>query len=1154
MSAADLALTMPLTGLQLIEASAGTGKTFTLGGLYLRLVVERRHAVSEILAVTFTDAATQELKSRLRARLAACAALLDAGTPLADHAADSAETRQAKRLLDAALASETRTALTRRLRLAALDIDHAPISTIHGFCRRALAEFGLLAGRALQGELVANDRDLIDVAAADYWRRAATAPDPADFLALQAAFKQPETFAKTLAALVPGARRLLPAADAGGRAIALLHDAVAQVRTRVAEAKRAAARHSHDDTIRELREALAGDGGAALAARLHARHPVALIDEFQDTDAQQFAIFDAIYGCPHPTVRSANGPSLSRFAGEGQASRSATNSSMRGDLILIGDPKQAIYGFRGGDVHTYLRASKRIADKQTLARNFRSSPAYLRALNALYADAGERAFAQPGIDYQPLLPGDKAADDDLVVENAPATPLTFWRDEGDTLQRGSKERAAPQLAAACASAIFDLLAPDRARLREKPGASHRPLMPSDIAVLVADRHEVSAMQDALAARGIASASVTRRSVFAGEEARELHGLLDALADFDEARLRGALATRLFGATTADFARYAAEPSRWSARLDAFAEWRRVWSVRGVAAMLALVFEKHAAALLRAPQGERRMTNWLQLAELAQVAASDCVGLRGLVDWLASRIAHADHDNEDEQLRLESDAGRVKIYTFHKSKGLQFPVVFLPFAGLSRGAGNRYPREYRYRADDGSAATWIAFDKAANETPEAIAARQAAAREDLAERLRVLYVALTRACCAAFVATDPVGSGEPAALLHLLGLDEVKTAQKSGDDDDTVSMPLAQRLAALRAAGKGVIDIAPLPAEAATRRASTDDAAAQVGARTMARAVRDDWRIVSYSQLASGARDDVRADRDDEAAPIATVVADAAAAAPALRGARFGTAFHELIEVADFAAWRDWRGRGAPPGQDALIERIVRRHALAAEANAVLADLVARTLNAPLPINGDIARSATPNVPLSRLRETAKGEGSGARLVDLAPTSYRAEMPFHFSLGQVDTARWLALLQEHGYVRERRRFDLARIEGLMTGVLDLVVRHAGRWWVIDYKTNFLGAPAPGAPDDANPYAPPALAAAVRAGEYDLQYLIYLTALHRWLKSRDPNYDYARDIGGALYLFVRGLDARGIAGVHVDTPAAALIEALDALLAPAHEVAA
>ena len=1095
MSAPDLALSMPLTGLQLIEASAGTGKTFTLAGLHLRLVVEQRRAVRENLAVTFTDAATQELKSRLRTRLAACAAQLDGDKVPTFDVSDAAETRQAKTLIAAALADETREQLVRRLRLAALDVDHAPISTIHGFCRRALDEFGLLAGRTLSGELVASDRDLIDIASADYWRSKATAEDAADFFVLQAAFKTPETLTKVLAPLVSGTRRLLPSPNNNDRATALLHEALAQVRVRVVATKRAAGRYSHDDEIRELHDALHGSNGAQLATRLHERFPVALIDEFQDTDALQFAIFDAIYG------RS-------------------------GDLILIGDPKQAIYGFRGGDVHTYLRARSRVAEVQTLVRNFRSSPAYLRALNALYAQAGDGAFAQAGIEYQTLQPGDTAADDDLMIDGKPAQPLTFWRDEDNTLSRGSKKKSGPQLAADCASGVYDLLVPGRAQLREKKSSAeavHRPLQPADIAVLVATHDEALDIQQALAERGIASASITRRSVFASDEATELHILLDALADFDEARLRGAMTTRLFGATANNLAAYSAEPHRWSAQLEIFAELRRVWGVRGVAAMLALVFENHASALLHSPRGERRMTNWLQLAELAQTASSECVGLRGLVDWLASRIAHADHENEDEQLRLESDAGRVKIYTLHKSKGLQFPVVFLPFAGLRRGASNQYPREYRYREDDGQAATWIAVDKEAAESPAAIAAKQAAVHDDLAERLRILYVALTRACCATFVATDPVGSGECPALLHLLGVDDAGGARKSKDAASDIDTQLAQRLSAARTASAGMIAIAPLPAAATTRLAATGDVGQCNRARTMPHSVRDDWRIASYSRLVAGARDEVRADRDDEGAAEAVVVAPSSAG---LGGARFGTAFHELIEVADFAAWRDWRGRGAPPGQDVLIDRIVRRHALGADpqaASALLADLLTRTLNAPLPF--------------------------GARLTDLAPGTYRAEMPFHFALGQVDTARWLALLHEHGYVTERRRFDLARLAGLMTGVLDLVVLHEGRWWVIDYKTNFLGSAVDGDIDAPNSYAPEALAAAVRDSEYDLQYLIYLTALHRWLASRNPRYEYSRDIGGALYLFVRGLDASGVNGVHVDAPPAALIAAIDAMLGPA-----
>ncbi|MBS0567958.1 MAG: UvrD-helicase domain-containing protein [Proteobacteria bacterium] len=1090
MNTRDLTLDMPIDGLQLIEASAGTGKTWTLAGLYLRFVVERRRAVGEILAVTFTEAATQELKRRLRERLVDCAALASAEVALTAAISDSAEAAQAKTLLARALdAGETRAQLARRLRLAALDVDHASITTINGFCRRALAEYGLLAGRALAGTLVAQDRDLVETATADWWRGKATAAAAADFDVLREAFKTPQALAKVLDSLLPGTRRLLPAIDGGDRAVALLHQALDAVRERVVAAKRATARHSHDDEIRELHGALAGENGAELAARLHARCPVALIDEFQDTDARQFAIFESIY-------------------------------VPRGDLILIGDPKQAIYGFRGGDVHTYLRAQRRVAERQTLTRNFRSTPTYLRALNALYRGAGKRAFEEDDIVYEALQPGGKAADDDLLIDGVAATPLTLWCDTDAAIKRSSKDAARAQLAAACAAGIFALLTPGRARLREKPDGAHAPLRPAHIAVLVAMHEEARAVQDALRTRGIASASITRSSVFASEEAGELHRLLDALADFDEARLRGVLTTRLFGATMTDFAGFVAAPHTWSDQLAWLAELRDIWRARGVAAMLARVFEVHAAALLGLADGERRMTNWLQLAELAQTASIDCVGLRGLVDWLAARIAQADDNNEDEQLRLESDAGRVQIFTYHKSKGLQFPVVFLPFTGM-RGGAPKPP--YRFHDGEGNPALFFAANAEAAATPAALAACVATAHDDLAEELRKLYVALTRACCATFACVDAIGSrGEEPALLHLLGV-----APAGGTKDAAATdAQLASRLAALRASAAGAIAIETLPAAAATRLADTREAAKPGTVRRMPRALRDDWRIVSYSRLAAGARDDVRADRSDEGASAPVDGAASVARSAVLGGARFGTAFHELIEVADFRAWRDRHPRNLPPGEDARIDRILQRHALdadAAEAHALLADLLARTLNAPLPF--------------------------GARLADLAAEACRAEMPFHFSIGHADTARWLALLHEHGYVRERGRFELARLEGLMTGVLDLVLFHAGRWWVIDYKTNIL-------PDtgDSRPYAATALAAAVRDKEYDLQYLIYLTALHRWLKSRDPGYDYARDIGGALYLFVRGLDARGVDGVHVDTPPAALIEAIDALLAPAAEAAA
>ncbi|MBS0589238.1 MAG: PD-(D/E)XK nuclease family protein, partial [Proteobacteria bacterium] len=713
--------------------------------------------------------------------------------------------------------------------------------------------------------------------------------------------------------------------------------------------------------------------------------------------------------------------------------------------------------------------------KQALTHNFRSTPAYLRALNALYESAGSHAFAQAGIDYEPMQPGSDAADDDLSIDGKSATPLTFWRDTGDSLQRTSKAKAEPRLAAACASAIFDLLIEGRAQLRDKQATGvrpHRPLRPADLAVLVATNDQAHAVWKALSDRGIASASVLSSSVFASEEAGELHTLLDALVDFDEARLRGALATRLFGKTAKDFVALAVDAAAWRGELDALAELRRIWQTRGITAMLQSVFEQRAARVLGTSNGERRMTNWLQLAELAQTASHDGVGLRGLVDWLALRITQADKDNEDEQLRLESDADRVKIFTLHKSKGLEFPVVFLPFAGL-RHSATKSP--YEFHDNNDATALFVALDA----TPQADAAKQAATNDAFAEDLRKLYVALTRARCATYVAVDPVGSqGNDPVLLHLLGVEDraaIKnrkehTKKKAEEISALHSAHLSQRLDEVCGAAKGVMQVAALPPSGKTRLLAASKESTFC-ARTMPRRVRDDWRIASYSRLADGAPREVRGGGDDEGlssdsdvAPLADVPASV------LRGPRFGTAFHELIEATDFHAWRDGQESGVPASQRALVERIVRRHALTPERQAVtaLGDLVARTLRAPLPI--------------------------GARLIDLAPGAYRAEMSFHLALAEVDTSRWLALLHEHGFVENRSRFEPSHLHGLMHGILDLVVLHEGRWWVVDYKTNLLRTPAPDAQGDASPYAPAALERAVRDDEYDLQYVIYLMALH------------------------------------------------------------
>jgi exodeoxyribonuclease V beta subunit len=1242
----DLALALPLHGVQLIEASAGTGKTHTLAGIYTRLIVERRLGVRQILVVTFTKAATEELKSRLRARLLLCAEVA-AGLP-AFAAAPSPDLIQSRTLVAAALRDETAPALQARLRLAALELDSAQISTIHGFCQRALREHAFFAAAAADGELVATDRDLIQTIAEDLWRERAVAADGEAFSALCAVVGNVEQFARLLPRLLDARERLLPQpawseqqaraaiaaaarsgallaqvwAEHGERAFAaliahahagninarsyalekiqadaaifarvfasgrtpqpallsrytttalaakgnknkaplprqvffnaianalmspeqthaaqhelglhVLHASIASARARLEAIKRAARRFSYDDLIRHLYDALSGPQADDLADALRQQYPCALVDEFQDTDAQQFAIFAAIYR---------------DRAGHGLDALSANDSSTHA-LFLIGDPKQAIYRFRGGDIHTYLAARARADGVHALITNFRSTPGYLRALEYLYTFAGRAAFADARIGFEPVAPGGGVADDDLLIDGRPATPLTFWlAPDGD--EAISKSDATAALAHGCAAAILDLLTRARngqAQLRDARAdgqSDYRALEPRDLAVLVNEHKEAAAMQAALSALGLPHVCVSKRSVFATIEARELHLVLDALVEFDEGRLRAALSSMLFAYSLADFAALATQPERWRDLLALFAELRQTWLAHGVLAMLERLFERRAAGLLALQGGERRMTNWLQLADLAQAASAQVFGLRGLTDWLGVRIAHADDENEDEQLRLEADADRVQVRTIHASKGLEYPVVFLPFAALRRGESNTYPKLLRFHSQDdgttpGSAAAFLISDKEAAEQSAARSAGTAENAEDLAERLRLLYVGLTRARCACFVAAGVFGkNGMAPALLHLLAV----------DDEQSAARVLPQRLGALSARagtsnGREFIALAPLPEHSSGHWRSP--AQATLGpARKATRRLRELRGLYSFSRLSAGAHaetaaGDERAGIDDEpssaGAPATLATMDLPAA---LRGARFGIAFHEILEKVDFSAWRDWRGAAAPARQQELLERVLLRHALidahgSSLIRQAVTQLVAMTLNAPLPL--------------------------GACLAELAPAQRRAELPFHFAIEGADPAQWLQRMQAHGYLPERTRFalDAPRLAGLMTGVLDLVVFHHGRWWVIDYKTNVLDAGARGGLDESNPYAPTRLAQAVRAGEYDLQYLIYLVALHRWLKTRlGSHYDYARDVGGALYLFVRGLDGGGVNGIHRDCPPAALIEALDAMLAAPSEIAA
>nr|MDQ2695004.1 UvrD-helicase domain-containing protein [Pseudomonadota bacterium] len=797
-----------LAGVNLIEASAGTGKTYTITGLYLRLVLEAGIRVDRILVVTYTRAATEELRDRIRQRLAAARAAFAGGDT------DDAFCRT---LLER---HPDREAMLKRLVNAVRGFDEAAIHTIHGFCQRVLEESAFESGMPFETEVLPDDRRILQEIVDDFWRREVYEapllrveflldekispeklfrdvrphvgkpylrvlgpPQTPDLEAAEAAFAAayhqvrglwqadgPAVQAllmedkglnrsKYSLASLPGWLRMLddylappvprfnvfphfekftagslsaavkkggaplehPFFAAGDR-LAAAHKALADAYQYYLRAlrvrllcwsvdqlkirKQRLQVQSYDDLLLNLHQALHAGHGGALIQTVRRRYAAALIDEFQDTDPVQYDIFRRLYG-------DAGAP-----------------------VFLVGDPKQAIYSFRGADIFAYLRARHDAGRRYTLDVNWRSDPQLLRALNALYARA-RRPFLFAEIPYTPARPAPMEREA-FQVDGDDAAPLRVWfvgwNEKNKPTTKGETADLAARATAAEIARLLNLAARGRARV------GGRALAGGDMAVLVRSHRQGRQMRRELLRLGVPSVQQARESVFKSPESLDLERVLLAVAEPSRERLvRAALATELMGVSGEDIQRLGEDDAAWEVILESFLDWHRLWLEHGFARLFRDWFARQDVArrLLEYRDGERRLTNLLHLAELIQAEASRSrLGPEGVIEWLAGMRRTADPEGDEEQLRLESDEHLVKIVTVHKSKGLEYPLVFCPFLWDSNirnaddGVLTFHDPQDGYRAilDLGS--------------PQQKDFRPHAAREELAENLRLLYVALT----------------------------------------------------------------------------------------------------------------------------------------------------------------------------------------------------------------------------------------------------------------------------------------------------------------------------------------------------------------------------------------------------------------------------
>ncbi|HBX8072650.1 TPA: exodeoxyribonuclease V subunit beta [Klebsiella pneumoniae] len=1160
-------LRLPLIGERLIEASAGTGKTFTIAALYLRLLLglggeaayPRAISVEELLVVTFTEAATEELRGRIRSNIHELRIACLRGE--SDNPLYSA--------LLAEIADKDDAAKT--LLLAERQMDEAAVFTIHGFCQRMLSLNAFESGMLFEQQLIEDESRLRYQACADFWRRhcypltrdiAAVIHDvwkgPRDLLKsldrwLQGEapqLKSPpapnETLAErhqqiiaridslkqqwreqvgeiegvlensgldrrkfnrgnqgkwmekvnawaqeeTLSYQLPDALEkfaqsfLLERTKAGGEPPVhplfsavesllassltltdlVLARAMVEIRDAVAREKRRRGELGFDDMLSRLDEALRGDSGETLASAIRQRFPVAMIDEFQDTDPQQYRIFRRIWRRQPETA-----------------------------LLLIGDPKQAIYAFRGADIFTYMKARGDVAAHYTLDTNWRSSPGMVGSVNRLFS-LSDNPFMFHEIPFLPVKAAAKNKGLRFTVDAADVPAMNVWLMPGDTVGSGDYQTFMAQL---CATQIRDWLsAGQRGRALLWRGETSRPVQASDITVLVRNRLEAAQVREALQTLGIPSVYLSNRdSVFETLEAQELLWLLQAvLAPERENTLRSALATSMFGLTALDIENLNQDEQAWDVLVEEFSEYRQIWRQRGVMPMLrALMTARHIAENLLATRGgERRLTDILHISELLQEAASQLESEHALVRWLAQHIAEPDSNAASQQMRLESDKHLVQIVTIHKSKGLEYPLVWLPFIARFR----KQDQAFYHDRETFAAVLDLGQDEASLELAEA---------ERLAEDLRLLYVALTRAVWHCSLGVAPLSSRKSGnSDFHLSALGRLLQAGEAMD-----AAGLAARLAdfchgdiALQIPGE--LDLTPWQAPAAT--------IPRLSARELQRRIADDWRVTSYSGLQqhgfSGGQD-LLPRLDVDAAGVGEVVEE-----PQLtphqfpRGAAPGTFLHSLFEELDFTQ----------PVPEGWMAEKLQLSGFDAQWAPVLTDWLGGVLKTRLP-------------------------GPDIALNQLAARDKQVEMAFYLPIAQLLTAERLdALIRQYDPLSaDTPPLDFRQVRGMLKGFIDLVFRHEGRYYLLDYKSNWLG-------EDREAYTRPAMEQAMRAHRYDLQYQLYSLALHRYLRHRLADYDYDRHFGGVIYLFLRGMDGQeGGQGIFTTRPVRPLIDGLDQLFA-------
>jgi exodeoxyribonuclease V beta subunit len=1169
-------------GVNLVEASAGTGKTYAIGMLVLRAIVELQVPIEKILIVTFTKAATEELKARIRSRLVEARELLKIEVEL--YAGDVDIT-----LLDWILTIKDRKAALNRLQLALYEIDQAGIFTIHGFCQRMLVEQALESGQLFDIELLADINHVRNEIADDFWRTHIYSLDPLACSLLTGCFAAPEKLLASVAAVFGGNGRIEPQVCSVDDALIQLKMAVErmsswwsehstrlyhcfsasvpdgyfkktfsegfeywfkslsdffrgeiltvpdelnllsrdlligelngtklrgeakkhayladwplpdseiepllaainnliltfrvklaeEIRTEVSVRLEQQGTMGFNDLILRLSMALKGDRGNYLKQILGDRFSVALIDEFQDTDSDQWHIFSTLFG------------------------------ETKHYLYLIGDPKQAIYKFRGADIHSYFLARESASQLLTLEKNYRSHPFLVDEVNRLFSSRTKPFFFdEKTLDYRPVLAAKKEGDVDLIKggESLAGTLYCSLVPEPESKNgRWTSGKAATVFRRFIVAEIGRLLDPEDPALLQNidQQPSQRPLAPHDIAILVRSNRQAEEYRQALSEAFIPAVVGSRQSVFETIECREMLLLLQAImAPVDTGRLKTALTIRWFGFTGNLLHELWQDEERLSRYHSRFLQYNQRWQEQGFLTMMSrlLVEEDVLPTLASGQMAERSIANIYHLLELVQEQEnSENLGIGQILQWLR-KMMQGEQRTENAELFLESDEEAVRIVTMHSAKGLEYPVVFCPYLWYSsnRIKGEKYQISYH---DENYQ---VVVDLGTNLFE---ARKDKAAEEEMAEDLRLLYVALTRAKVRCYISWGnvkqfgSVGDSLNSALGYLLFGDGELDCQSQHER----FVGLAQE--------KSVQHVTVAPGEPTLSYQRTVPERVLQPLQSSGRSLHTDWQMSSFSAMASFSE---YGHEHDTATSTGAGEKSAGTQYPVLvtglpRGPNFGNVIHDLLESLSFS------GIGMQENDKTLIELLDRK------CNRYGVEVVP----------GDVKK-------LLELVVTTPLAAGSYCLSMLADTACLKEMGFYFHLSHLVTGQINTILADEPTVTP---LGHKVMRGYLTGFVDLICEYDGKYYILDYKTNFLG-------ESMADYGPDELVAAMQSHNYGLQYWIYTLVLHRHLQNLMPDYRYEQHFGGVMYLFVRGMspDIPG-SGVFSTIPDYSTLLALDLAL--------